>query len=624
MRYRLEWDRGPKAVIDLHCSVTDVFMLRYDGPLQLTLRRGLEELPITKEDLEERVKGIRKLAGSMGFRGPRGLGARAPAADSLDNLRDEGGSLFNLVLPQSVASDLGATELFIDIGTDEALIPVPWELMCDTAGFICLRHAIGRYVNLKQPLDLNRTLGRQGEVRVLLISVPKPQPMGDTTYETLPEADAEFTAIAKLLVDRGIEFLPLQGRDATKNRVRNELHRDRAYTIIHFTGHGHVDVEDPRRSGLVLHDGILTTGVISQFLRHAPILAFINGCETAAGTGGAAPGGDPDTELSIAHLTRVFGIARPLLNKGSYVLGTRWRVGDTSAAAFAETFYAEMLGGEPIGAAITRGRNAAFEKDSSDLSWASYVFYGDPRLMIELEVEHEPEGDGDPGPRPTPEGQDYVKTAEQPEDERRSMPGAGAGSGLFWPEPELPGADAEPGEVVAATDSGAPPSEPPAAVPLLPILDDTARAYVDMRQATPAGTRRTLDMERLLDGVRSQASAFGREVVAECLRSVHEGRRIVGIVLATAAPDRTYFPKLLAVAGTPFSPFEEYHALLALRAVVDQLAQPEGLQLQAFLRKRLTDEGFVATDRAYAAREILAQLDRGPGDSTINGNPDFS
>lgn len=622
MRYRLEWDRGPKAVIDLHCSVKDVFMLRYDGPFQLTLRRGLEELPITKEDLEERVKSIRKLAGSMGLRGARGPRTRAPAADALDNLRDEGGSLFNLVLPQSVASDLGATELFIDIGTDEALIPVPWELMCDTAGFICLRHAVGRYVNLKQPLDLNRPLGHQGEVRVLLISVPKPQPIRDMTYETLPEAEAEFTAISNLLVDRGIDFLPLQGRDATKNRVRNELHSDRAYTIIHFTGHGHVDVEDPRRSGLVLHDGILTTGVIWQFLRHAPILAFINGCETAAGTGGPAPGGDADTELSIAHLTRVFGIARPLLNRGSYVLGTRWRVGDSSATTFAKTFYAEMLGGKPIGAAITRGRNAAFEKGSSDLSWASYVFYGDPRLMIELGAEHEPEGD--PGPGPMPQGQDGTETGEEPEGEPGSMPRAGASSGWGQVEPETGGADADLGGIEVATESGAPPSEPAASVPLVPILDDTARAYVEMRQTTPAGTRRTLDMERLLDGVRSQASAFGREVVAECLRSDHEGRRIVGIVLATAAPSRAYFPGLIAMAGTPLSRFEEYHAFRALRAVVDQLAQPEKLQLQALLLERLTDEEFVATDRAYAAREILAGLDRHLGDSTINGNPDLS
>jgi len=225
MDYRLEWDSGPKAIIDLHC-IKDVFMLRYDGPLQLTLRRGVEELPITKEDLDERVDGIRKLAGSLGLAQARGAGSSRAAVDALAHLTFEGENLFNLVLPEAVANDLGANSLFIDIGTDEALIPVPWELMCDAGGFICLRHAVGRYVNLQQPLDLNRRLDQQGELRVLLVSVPQPQPFAGVTYEKLTEADKEYDLISKLLVDRGVDMMPLRGPDATKARVREQLHSD--------------------------------------------------------------------------------------------------------------------------------------------------------------------------------------------------------------------------------------------------------------------------------------------------------------------------------------------------------------------------------------------------------------
>lgn len=384
-QYRLNWDAGPGVAIDIY-RVGDTFMLRYDPPFHQTLRRREKDLPFTPDDFYESVSKLRKLVGSVGFSPGRGAMAASQAPEILTQLAYEGELLLELVLPDIARTDLAGDSLFVEIGTDEKLLPVPWELMCSREGFTCLRHAMGRYVNLPVQSDLTRTLDLQGDLKVLILCVPQPQPsVGD--YERLREAESEFETLTTLLVDRGVDCVPLQADEATKEKVIRLLRDDQHFTIIHFTGHGHIDEKDPRRSGLVLFNGILTTGVISKFVRHAPVLAFINGCETArTQVGAVSEEADQPIELPLSHLTRVFGIARPFLDQGSYVLGTRWRVGDSSAARFARSFYGALLDGDAIGKAIMKGRNTIYDPESSDLSWASYVFYGDPRLVFQLSM----------------------------------------------------------------------------------------------------------------------------------------------------------------------------------------------------------------------------------------------
>ena len=53
MRYELQWDRGPSAVIDVQ-QRDDAFLLRYDSPFRLTLRPMLES-PGSPYDLQEPV-----------------------------------------------------------------------------------------------------------------------------------------------------------------------------------------------------------------------------------------------------------------------------------------------------------------------------------------------------------------------------------------------------------------------------------------------------------------------------------------------------------------------------------------------------------------------------------------
>ena len=279
-QYRLKWDGGPVVVIEIHCA-DDTFKLRYDPPLRQTLRRGPKELPFTPAELDWVVRSLRNVVGSAGFSPGRGATAASRASDVPARLADAGDNLFRLVLPQAVQTDLAADSFFVEIGTDEALHSVPWELMYGQEGFICLRHALGRYVNLPAQSDVPRTFDLQGDLKVLLLCIPKPQPSVPGDYERLKEADSEYKTLDQTTCRPRSELVALRADEATKDNVIRVLKDDQRFTIIHFTGHGHVDMNDPRSSGLVLFDAILTTGVLSQFVRHAPVLAFINGCETA-------------------------------------------------------------------------------------------------------------------------------------------------------------------------------------------------------------------------------------------------------------------------------------------------------------------------------------------------------
>ncbi len=546
MHYRLAWDRGPSAVIDVQ-QRDDALVLRYDGPFRLTLR-PLLEAPGTPDDLQEPVNRLRDVAGRTGITDGRGGAAGLSREELLDNLAETGDWLCRTLLPRFVAAELASQSIFLEVGTDETLLPVPFELMRDEADFVCLRHAMGRYVSLGTGLGTIRPQERDGDLSVLLICVPKPQPVGDVTFVNLAEAEAEYQAVSALLMEQGIDFVPLHGPDATKREVMNALKGTTKFTVVHFTGHGHTDEQRPGRSGLVLFDGILTIGEITSHLDHAPALAFINGCETATGAAGAM-GVD---QQPIAHLTRVFGIARPFLEQGSYVLGTRWRIGDSASAAFATAFYTSVLGGEPVGEAVRKARTAIYDPESADLSWASYIYYGDPRLVIQLEV-----------------------------------------SQLDVDAPVAPVAPVGP----VVHDVGLP-------AELLAL----AAEYEQIRSDEAESGGRTLKLESLVQPIRTAAAGLEPGPVVAALLSPDEGDRFVGVVAAREVRRPELMDALVSVLKETRSGFEEYHILATLLDAVDGFDEAHRTEVRDALLAKLEDDDFLTSDRAMLGREVLRKV----------------
>jgi CHAT domain-containing protein len=308
--------------------------------------------------------------------------------------RRQGAQLQTFLIRRYAHEDLRKGGLFLEIGMDEALLNYPWELMHFGEDFLCLRHYVGRHVisrspatRAKQPSSI---LGSSLKtLSILLISVPNPQPRESPggrriVYDALPEAAAETKAIVDTVSGiKGVKLDLLQKRNATYDDVFSALRREQ-YHIIHFNGHAHFDDQNPYRSGLVLFDDDMETGELESLISlKPPILCFINACETAKSVD--ATGAENRLDM--------YGLARAFLDTGAYLLGSRWKVQDATAKEFAEKFYTSLIkDGKSLGEAIALSRRACKAVDPADpFGWASYVYYGDPRVCFQgLEPETNP------------------------------------------------------------------------------------------------------------------------------------------------------------------------------------------------------------------------------------------
>ncbi len=390
MSFCIGWEGCGSAQLELFSpggESGDTYRLRYTAPFRTTIRPPLEPLTLGAEELQP-VRD--KLNGLLTARPARGT-RRAPdaVAQPQDDLKQDdnvllekmkllGCQLLDLIVPQAVQTELRASGVFLEMGIDEKLLEYPWELMHDGDEFLCLKHLVGRFVNVINPTipRLRPVEPLAGPLSILLISVPQPQPRGGVEYEPLAAAESETAAIVDALTPLGkaVDIKLLKGPTARWDDVYKAIKGGR-YHIVHFNGHAYFNTAKPHLSSLVLFDRNLTTGpIVSFFGSRPPVLFFMNACETAAADA-------PDASWEQRY--DIFGLARAFLESGGYLVGSRWKVGDDGAAAFARKFYTGVIDGLPLGQVIRDARLACRDaSEDEDLSWASYLFYGDPRLRF--------------------------------------------------------------------------------------------------------------------------------------------------------------------------------------------------------------------------------------------------
>jgi len=63
------------------------------------------------------------------------------------------------------------------------------------------------------------------------------------------------------------------------------------------------------------------------------------------------------------------------------LIAAAWPIDDAAAAAFAETFYTELIAGRTLGDTVTRARNRSDELGGRE-TWAAYQCYGDPGFVL--------------------------------------------------------------------------------------------------------------------------------------------------------------------------------------------------------------------------------------------------
>jgi CHAT domain-containing protein len=183
----------------------------------------------------------------------------------------------------------------------------------------------------------------------------------DRPLEPLPWAEDEARAVHRLVAGPGGDLL--LGRRATPERWL-ALDPSR-YRYLHFAAHAVVDDERPDRTRLVLAGGNLALPDIRRLTLTAD-LATLSACETALGRGVRGEG--------------VIGLPHAFLSAGARgAVVSLWRVGDRSAGAFMQEFYAELAAGRAPAEALRVVRRRWIGEappHGSPAAWAAFVLVG--------------------------------------------------------------------------------------------------------------------------------------------------------------------------------------------------------------------------------------------------------
>jgi CHAT domain-containing protein len=355
------------------------YRLKFTPPFRSTLRPPERVVPLNQRKFNAFRKDLSELFVAAGARA--GGPAAAPVnEDIIGKTKMYGLQLFDSCTQLNVQNELNPKDLYLEIGIDEPLIELAWELLHDGTDFLCLKHRVARFVNVAKETPSSESLPdpwTEGPLSVLIISVPIPEQRDGRQFELLKSVRKETEAIVKIIGDLGpaAKMKTLIGPEATGARVWDAIRQGDRYHIIHFSGHAYFDPNDPENSSLMLFDEDMDGSQIqTSFGKRPPVLSFMNGCETAV----AGDGSGPQNRFDI------FSLARAFLDTGSYFIGNRWKINDDAAATFAEAFYRKLLTQEQsLGQVIRDARIACKAKmPADDFSWASYIYYGDPRLYF--------------------------------------------------------------------------------------------------------------------------------------------------------------------------------------------------------------------------------------------------
>lgn len=298
---------------------------------------------------------------------PEAAGATEPLQHRVTRV---GSMMYRLVMPEPMQGFVGDVSSSLSITTND--LELPWELMHDDRDFLCLTRPVARMpMGRAFPRRLRKHV-QSGLLRFLLIYS---DPDGN-----LPKAAHEVEAVREALEqewESRIEIQVLRGDEVTGRRL-NRLLTDEAFDVIHYAGHAAFDPDDPDLSGLLLHDReVFFAQKIRRLLTGRP-LVFLNACET-----GRTANENTPQKVGQYLGTPAEGLASAFLYGGALAcIGSLWPIFDRSAEQFAIRFYQYVLEGNLVGEAMRLARVDIKQEFPEDITWASFVLYGDPTFGL--------------------------------------------------------------------------------------------------------------------------------------------------------------------------------------------------------------------------------------------------
>jgi len=255
------------------------------------------------------------------------------------------------IFAASVAEDL---LLYVE----DRLAGIHWELVHDGHDFLCLLFNMSRW-----PSDLSSPGHRaitRGKRRMLIMA----NPANDSTG-----AEEEGKRLVRAMEDyhQRVKAI-LWDNNVTGHRLR----RLGKINILHYAGTIQYVTKEPKNTGWVLKDGLMTWGPVWEKER-VPDILFAHSWKWG-----------PKRGYRIYSLREVANFARPFLEKGgcSY-LGTLHCADKESSAYFVEQFYKELVEGASVGQAVRRSRLCLINHSGEENPlWSGYILYGMPALRI--------------------------------------------------------------------------------------------------------------------------------------------------------------------------------------------------------------------------------------------------
>jgi CHAT domain len=309
--------------------------------------------------------------------------------------------IYRLTLPRDFRGvATGQNPVVVEVDRDTAT--VHWEMLAlgvedgvsEPAG---LRRPVARQMRTTySPGAVTRRAGRKG-LQALIIGDPSDPAKG----MALPGARQEAIAVWKLLSERfsdgdvilmvgpptpsgaGSEpgFLPATRLDVLGHLLSGE------FDVVHYSGHGTFDPNDPAATGWVFQDGLLTAREVER-IDYAPSLIFANACLSSRTSQATTHQGGVAGTYGEAGLLP--SLADEFFKRGvpNYI-GTAWQVPDRAAVDFALAFYDAFLLTEDenremtLGAAMLAARRQLHDRASpeDEAVWAAYQHYGDPGFL---------------------------------------------------------------------------------------------------------------------------------------------------------------------------------------------------------------------------------------------------
>lgn len=319
--------------------------------------------------LEKIEKSWRKAVEKINVASRPGNGVLPNAlSDELEGVGRQMALLFPEITEKLSNPEISNTDAaFLILEIDARLVHLPWELLYDIKSrkFLCERFSMGRIPHTVQDVRAfkKRELKKPLDMWILA------EPGAD-----LPKADSEARDICNYIdgknADEELIDADVNIGGTNPGEVREKI---KDYDFVHFAGHADYHSLHPGQSGWRLKDGNFTQADIEGIagVKAMPALVFSNACQSARTEKWEQKKGD--------CAGSAFGLANAFMLGGCrHYLGTSWEIKDEPGKKFALGFYKHLLSGKAVGDAVRLTRLDLAESD--DISWSSYVLYGDPQM----------------------------------------------------------------------------------------------------------------------------------------------------------------------------------------------------------------------------------------------------